>query len=228
MKHYIREEEPVAGKQPQALPEFKDINRYWDRLNKCYAAKIVPGEYYVSNGGELVTTVLGSCVSACIRDVSKNIGGMNHFMLPEAGSGGSWGSWNKTPVDVAARYGGVAMERLINSILKHGGAKERLEIKIFGGGKVLNIDSDIGQKNIDFVIAYIKAEGYKVKSMDVGGTHPRKVNYYPADGRVYVKKLLRMHNPTVQLRERAHIREIQEQPIVGDVDVFVDSKRSKE
>lgn len=228
MKNYVREEEPIPGKQPPALPEFKEINRYWDRLNKCYSAKIVPGEYYVSKGGEMVTTVLGSCVSACIRDVTTKIGGMNHFMLPEAGSGSNWGSWKETPVDAGARYGSVAMERLINSILKHGGEKNRLEIKIFGGGKVLNIDSDVGQKNIDFVLAYLKKEGYKIKSMDVGGTHPRKVNFYPGDGRVYVKKLLRMHNPTVQLRERAYIREIHDHPVSGDVDVFIDDKKSKE
>lgn len=224
MKNYIREEEPVVGRQPAALREFKDINRYWDRLNKCYAAKIVPGEFYVTEAGELVTTVLGSCVSACIRDVKAGIGGMNHFMLPEAGGGSDWGSWKETPVDAPARYGSVAMERLINSILKYGGKKETIEIKVFGGGKVLNIESDVGQRNIDFVLDYVKREGYKIKSMDVGGSHPRKVNFYPADGRVYVKKLLRMHNPTVQLRERAYFREIYNQPVVGDIDVFDESK----
>lgn len=227
MKNYIREDEPVPGKQPKAFPEFRDVNRYWDRLNQCYAAKIIPGEYYVTSEGELVTTVLGSCVSACIRDVRLNIGGMNHFMLPDAGGGKDWGSWNKTPVDAAARYGSVAMERLVNTILKHGGSKKNLEVKVFGGGRVLNIDSDVGDRNIEFVHAYLRKEGYAIKSMDVGGSHPRKVNFYPGDGRVYVKKLLRMHNPTVQLRERAYFREIYDQPVAGDVDVFVEDKTRK-
>jgi len=221
---YIREDEPIPGKQPKALAEFKDVNRYWDRLNQCYAAKIIPGEYYVSKEGELVTTVLGSCVSACVWDVKVKLGGMNHFMLPDAGSNNEWGSWNKTPVDAAARYGSVAMERLINTILKYGGRKENLEIKIFGGGRVLNIDSDVGERNIEFVENYAKKEGFTIKSRDVGGSHPRKVNFYPGDGRVYVKKLLRMHNPTVQLRERAYFREIYDQPVTGDVDVFVEKK----
>lgn len=217
---YRREPEPIPGKQPPALPEFREINRYWDRLNKCYAAKIVPGEYYVTTSGELVTTVLGSCVSACIRDVKLGIGGMNHFMLPEAGGGAEWGSWKETPVDRGARYGSVAMERLLNSIFKNGGKKETLEFKIFGGGKVLNIESDVGQRNIDFVLDYLQKDGYKVKSIDVGGSHPRKVNFYPGDGKVFVKKLLRMHNPTVQLRERAYFKEIYDKPVTGDVDVF--------
>ena len=228
MIQYIREDEPVPGMQPKALAEFRDVNRYWDRLNKCYAAKIVPGEFYVSMEGELVTTVLGSCVSACVWDTRAKIGGMNHFMLPEEGKNSEWGSWNKTPVDAAARYGSVAMERLINTILKYGGNKKHLEIKIFGGGKVLNIDSDVGDRNIEFVKNYVVKEGYTIRSMDVGGTHPRKVNFYPADGRVYVKKLLRMHNPTVQLRERAYFREIYDQPVKGDVDVFDESVRDKE
>ena len=74
----------------QSLPGFDNINRYWDRKHEMAAAKILPGEYYVTNHEEIITTVLGSCVSACVRDRVLGIGGMNHFMLPES-EGGQWG-----------------------------------------------------------------------------------------------------------------------------------------
>src|SRR5690606_1295420 len=135
---------------PPTLPGFEQITRYWDTKNNIYAAKIIQGEYYVSINNELITTVLGSCVSACIRDKKAGIGGMNHFMLP--GDKVSRDHWRSSPVSVAASYGTVAMERLINVILSHGGRRENLEAKLFGGGKVLNITTDVGKDNIEFVI----------------------------------------------------------------------------
>lgn len=81
----------APGAKPRALPGYEHINRYWDRLHDRYVAKILPGEYYVTLQGELVATVLGSCVSACIRDRKLGIGGMNHFMLPHSAKPTEWG-----------------------------------------------------------------------------------------------------------------------------------------
>jgi len=103
--------------QPE-LPGFKHINRYWDKTHDSYAAKILPGEYYVTIHDELIVTVLGSCVSACIRDKIFGIGGMNHFMLPVS-KGEDISSFNTT--GESARYGNFAMEQMINDILKNGG-----------------------------------------------------------------------------------------------------------
>lgn len=104
---------------PPALPGFEHVNRYWDVRMSLPAAKILPGEFYVSRTGEMIVTVLGSCVSACIRDRQLGIGGMNHFMLPHKGAHSTevWGS----AVSSASRYGNWAMEFLINEILKLGG-----------------------------------------------------------------------------------------------------------
>lgn len=117
------------------LSGFEGIQRYWDRERQMPAAKILPGEYYVSNQNELITTVLGSCVSACIRDPVAGIGGMNHFMLPNS----ERGNWNgkHSIASNATRYGNFAMEHMINDILKHGGERGNLEVKVFGGGKSL-------------------------------------------------------------------------------------------
>jgi len=207
------------GDMPIALRGFEHINRYWDQRHDIFAAKIKPGEYYVSVYGEMIATVLGSCISACIRDPVSGIGGMNHFMLPE-NSGHSSGAWENTAVSTEARYGNIAMERLINVIIANGGIRKNLEVKVFGGGKVLNLKTDIGGNNIDFVKKYILKEGFKIASEDVGGVYPRKVQYFPLSGRVRVKKLFRMHNETVVKRETEYIDTIRHEKITGKVDIF--------
>jgi chemotaxis protein CheD len=203
---------------PPALSGFENITRYWDTKNNIYAAKIIQGEYYVSMNNELITTVLGSCVSACIRDKKTGIGGMNHFMLP--GDKLTKDNWRSSPVSVAASYGTVAMERLINAILANGGSRENLETKLFGGGRVLNITTDVGKDNIEFVRKYLKNENIRIVAEDLGGDHPRKILYYPATGRAFVKKLFRLHNETFYARERKYINELEKQPVKPDVELF--------
>lgn len=203
---------------PLALPGFEKITRYWDTKNNMYAAKIIQGEYYVSMNNEMITTVLGSCVSACIRDKKIGIGGMNHFMLP--GDKVMKDHWRGSPVSVSASYGAVAMERLINVILAHGGSRGNLEVKLFGGGRVLDITTDVGKDNIDFARKYLVNENIKVIAEDLGGEHPRKVMYYPASGRAFVKKLLKLHNDTFFIRELNYIDDLQQQPVKPDVEIF--------
>ena len=185
MNPYIRgtRRHPLGIKPAKSLKGFEGINRYWDRENGLFTAKILPGEFYVTGQKEMVTTVLGSCVAACIRDVRTGIGGMNHFMLPitkELHHG-----WDD--VSRSTRYGNYAMEHLINEILKHGGQRSYLEVKIFGGGRILSQHTDIGASNIDFVRHYIRSEGLKLAAEDVGDIYPRKVNYFPDLGLVRVK-----------------------------------------
>src|SRR6185312_3936064 len=110
--------------------------------NQRWSVKILPGEYYVTKADETVTTVLGSCISACVRDPKLNIGGMNHFMLPEDKFRPNNGL--ETAVGTATRYGSHAMESLINDLLKLGAARDRLEIKLFGGGRILSGMTDVG------------------------------------------------------------------------------------
>jgi chemotaxis protein CheD len=204
---------------PATLTGFEAINRYWDEKHDIFAAKILPGEFYVSVSGELIITVLGSCVFACIRDRKTGIGGMNHFMLPTDIKRNP-NSWNDTPVNMQTRYGNIAMERLINVILASGGKRSNLEIKLFGGGKVLQIDTDIGGKNIDFVKQYLITEGLKIAAEDVGGIYPRKVLYFPKTGRVRVKKLISLHNETLKKREQSYIKTLGTSPIEGKIDLF--------
>jgi chemotaxis protein CheD len=204
---------------PETLPGFEGINRYWDTDRAMSAAKILPGEYYVTGQQELITTVLGSCVSACIRDRVFGIGGMNHFMLPISTDGKGWGGADDL-LSNATRYGNYAMEHMINDILKHGGHKRHLEAKIFGGGQIIENLSDVGSRNIEFVRCYLETEGIRLLNESVGDIHPRKVVYIPATGKAYVKRIKHLHNETVIEREAAYRDELVRQPVSGGVELF--------
>ncbi|RKZ80014.1 MAG: chemoreceptor glutamine deamidase CheD [Gammaproteobacteria bacterium] len=202
--------------QPSCLADFVHVNRYWDRTHKTWAAKILPGEYYVTTQpDEAVATTLGSCVSACIRDKVFGIGGMNHFMLPKNSEHTSV-DW----MDSATRYGSYAMEHLINDILKNGGNRKNLEIKLTGGGKIMTNMSDVGARNIDFVLEYLLTEQLDIVVQDLGDVYPRKVMYFPATGRLKVKRLRSLHNETLIQREQAYQRELDVQPDSGGVELF--------
>ena len=188
---------------PKALRGFSHINRYWDPVNHTFAAKILPGEYYITTEGEMITTVLGSCIAACIRDPNTGIGGMNHFMLPDYVDGGCT-EWGITGENAGARYGRFAMELLISSLVKLGARKSDLEIKLFGGGRVLKLNFDIAARNIEFIGEYMTSIGLPVRAEDLGGVCPRKVNYYPSTGSAWVRKLT-IKNRTIVEREEQYL-----------------------
>lgn len=192
-------------------------NFYFDKTFNCEAAKILPGEYYYTNKDIVIVTVLGSCVSACIRDRVSGIGGMNHFMLPE-GSGADANS----PISESARYGTYAMEVLINELLKGGARRENLEAKIFGGGNVLSgfTSINVGEKNATFVRKYLKNENIRVVGEDLNDVYPRKVYFFPRTGRVLVKKLKQMHNNTLISREESYAKKLNTNKVAGDVELF--------
>ena len=202
-----------------SIAGFEHVNRYWDWEREAIAAKILPGEYYVTRENELITTVLGSCVSACIRDKESGLGGMNHFMLPQTGSS-NLTKGNEAIVGIATRYGNYAMEHLINTILSNGGKRKNLEVKVFGGGKIIPALTDVGLKNIDFVLSYLDQEGLKVLSQDLGDIYPRKVVYFPKTGKVAMKKIQDLHNDTIIKREKQYISTLKNEPVAGDVELF--------
>lgn len=202
---------------PRTLPGFGHITRYWDEQHGMYAAKLLPGEFYVTREPETIVTVLGSCVSACVRDAVIGIGGMNHFMLP-AGSGS--GSWGAADGGASTRYGNFAMEQMINEILKNGGSRKNLEVKVTGGGKILAQMTDIGRKNISFVEDYLRMEGLRTVARDLGDIYPRKVYYTPSTGKMLVKKLRSLHNNTIVERETQYLNQLKQKPVEGSVDLF--------
>ena len=180
---------------------------------------LLEGQYHVSGDPAVVlTTTLGSCVAACLRDPIARIGGMNHFMLPEgmqpAGSATEWGE--------PARYGTHAMELLINDLLKAGAHRERLEAKLFGGGNVLKgfTQNQVGTRNAQFARDYLRAERIPLLAEDLGGIHPRKVGFFPVTGRAFVRQLPHAHDAEVAAEETAYRQRLKAAPVAGSVELF--------
>ena len=193
-------------------------NRYFDRHFDQDAVKILPGEYFATRDNTLIVTVLGSCVSVCLSDAKLKIGGMNHFLLPNDSS------VNHDILGDSARYGGYAMEILINHMLKLGARRSSLVAKIFGGGNVLRgiNATQVGQRNASFIQAYLKTERIAILASDLLENYPRKVYFFPATGKVFVRKLKALHNSTILDRESAYRLRIRNTPIMGDIELFGD------
>ena len=191
-------------------------NVYYDRHFDKEAVKILPGEYYVTTSDKLIVTVLGSCVAVCIRDKLTRCGGMNHFLLPNDGSGQSG------LLTESARYGVYAMEILINHLFKLGANKNRLEAKVFGGGNVLRglTLNNVGQRNAEFVLDYLHNEGIPILAQDLLDEYPRKVYFFPDTGKVMVRKIKSVHNTTIIDRESEYRMRVKYTTKTGDVDLF--------
>ena len=177
------------------------------------AVKVLPGEYFVDSDDILVMTTLGSCIAACLWDRRARVGGLNHFMLPQ-GTGDSAAN---------GRYGAYAMELLINQMVQRGATRASLEAKVFGGGQVIaGMDNmNIGERNTEFVLDYLKTERIPVVSKDVLDIYPRKVCFLPASGRAMVKRLAPTRAAALQAQERAAARLVaQDTGGGGSVDLF--------
>lgn len=204
---------PSGFKERRAPDDyFGGSRRYFDNALKATVVNVHAGDCFVTDKpDEIAATVLGSCISACIRDPVIRVGGMNHFLLP-----------GNTQAQDSMRFGAYAMEKLINEILKRGGRRERLEIKLFGGGNVIASSALIGTKNIQFAHEYLAMEELRVVSEDVGGTWPRKVRYIPYSGRAQVLKLRRDEDrKNIQKEEASYSKNIATPTTsTGDVELF--------
>lgn len=192
----------------------KSSHHYVHNSNKKWTTKVMPGEFYVTSKDEMLVTVLGSCISACIYDHISGTGGMNHFMLPHSTTG-KWAGDS-----LATRYGNFAMEHLINELLKLGAIKKNLRAKIFGGADLIETTRyTVGAENIKFVHEYLKLEGIKIMHEDLGENCSRKVYFTPYDGETSVKRI-NLNNNTVIEREARYEIELERTKIDNDVELF--------
>lgn len=151
---------------------------------------VVQGEFRVSQSkGVVFSTVLGSCVAACIYDVENGIGGLNHFLLPGDDVEGR----------VELKYGSMAMELLINELLKCGAKRPNLYVKLYGGARLSAGLSDIGEKNISFARQYVKREGFPIVDECLGGAQARRIHFYPTSGQVNISLVAPSNAPTEQV-----------------------------
>jgi len=184
-------------------PQFASSFYFDQRLN-IDAVKLLPGEYFVTTRDIVLSTVLGSCVSACLYDQQSKIGGMNHFMLPNTENSSSFPS-------ECARFGGYAMSILIRELLKNGARRQNLVAKVFGGGNVqpAMVTSMIGSQNAGFVKKYLAEQEIPILAEDLEGFYPRKLHFFPKSGRVLLKKLYVSRNSTIAEREQSYSRLLQ-------------------
>ena len=184
---------------------------YYDAHFKNNAVKVLPGEFFVHADDILVMTTLGSCIAACLWDRERRVGGLNHFMLPEAGGAANSG-----------RYGAFAMELLVNELMKLGASRATMEAKVFGGGAVIGgMNSlNVGERNTRFVLEYLKTERIAVVSKDVLDVYPRKVCFLPASGKAMVKRLATTNSDTLAAQELAAQKAQMSSGAGGSIDLF--------
>jgi len=157
---------------------------------------VVQGHHaIVDEEGVVLSTILGSCVAACLRDPVARVGGMNHFLLPGDGASGGEGM----------KYGVNAMELLINGLLQRGAARARLEAKLFGGANVISTLSNIGAQNAAFARRFLTTEAIKVVGESLGGDRARRVRYWPCTGRA-----------SQMLLDRVDVFNVERKPIVPE------------
>ena len=136
---------------------------------------VIQGEFFVTDEPDLVlTTILGSCVAACMRDPVAGVGGMNHFLLPGD---------DARPGEGGLRYGVQAMELLVNGLLRHGARRDRLEAKLFGGARLIDGLTDVGDQNAAFGERFLRDEGIRFEGGSLRGDRARRVQFWPVSGR---------------------------------------------
>ncbi len=177
------------------------MKRFYSEKYKKNVIMLSSGEYFVSKNGEILHTVLGSCIAVCIYDTKKKIGGMNHYLLP--------GMIHPDEIltSEAGRYGMYAMELLIGELIKYGARRENLAAKIFGGGNVLKFrrcDGNVTVSNIRFAKKFLELEGIPVKSKDMGGYTGRKILFFTDTAKVLLKRFDVDENQKLFDKERTY------------------------
>jgi len=171
-----------------------NVNRFHDDATGMDIIQVMPGTLYVTGIGECITTILGSCVSVCLRDPINNIGGLNHFMLPGV----------QTELDRSTEsnnYGRYAMTQLIEKMEALGARPNQCEAKIFGGGCMFPNEQEIGARNIEFTCEYLENLNIEVTSKDVGLFYSRRIRFFTDTGKVMVKRLRSLHNKQISRQE---------------------------
>lgn len=184
---------------------------FFDHHFQHNAVKVLPGEYFVAHENMIIMTVLGSCIAACLWDSRAHLGGMNHFMLPEGSS-----------AELSGRYGSYAMELLINEMQKHGARRETMQAKIFGGAQVMHTFTtmNVGERNTEFVINYLRTERIPIVSDDVLDICPRKVVFFPVTGKAMVKRLAHARPDILAQDRRGNAVTVAQTTAGGSVDLF--------
>jgi len=174
------------------------------------------GECYASKDGSIIVTILGSCVAACLFDPVNRIGGMNHILMP--------GRADIKHFDEPTRYSINAMELLINRMMDLGGDRDKIVAKVFGGAHLIptiSKENMMGEKNVSFTLEFLKREGIRVISRDVGGTDARKIFFHTNTGDVFLRRIPSTYQNWMIKKESLELKRIQKiAHLPGEVTFF--------
>jgi chemotaxis protein CheD len=197
---------------PAPLAGYEGINRHWNPKFQAPLARILPGEIYVTKEDEHISTLLGSCISVCMRDKLTGVGGMNHFMLPTKPTHNARSDEN---------YGMYAIELLINGIIKNGGKRHNLECRIFGGGDVIsNISHRVGANNLAFTLNFLRNEKIPILSKNTGAKTAQMVYYHPLSGNAYAIQPGKEEASQVKKLEKTYLNKINKDMERDDITYF--------
>jgi len=202
-----------------AKHEVTTADGFFDHTLGVHVVSVIAGGYNWSKSSKVAfSTMLGSCMAVCAYDPHIGIGGMNHFLLPEAPEN----DVGDEPFSSSFRYGSAAIETLLNALYSHGAAKNGMQIKIFGGGKVLQgVSKNIGQKNIDFTRRFFQRENLRINSENVGGEFGRRVIFFPRNGKVLLRALGETQDIKQIAQEEASVlRKVSGKEVESDVELF--------
>ncbi len=177
-----------------------------DPINVTGAHTVLQGEFAASTDPACaLNTVLGSCVSVCLHDPDAQMGGMNHFLLPDG---------DASSVD-GVIFGLHSMELLINGLLRNGAVRSKLQAKLFGGASMISGLSNIGERNVAFAHQFLKDEGFPIIAEDTGGRRGRRLRYWPASGRVQMRYM-----QVAETEEIQEVRPVKPVKPSSDVELF--------
>jgi chemotaxis protein CheD len=194
--------QPADTELPPIDPQFEGVTRYVDPYTGCATAKLLPGQFFVGGERDCITTVVGACLTVCLYDASAGFGGMLQLLLPAPA--GRTGTMAAPGFDAVEREAFVRMEALVTSIERAGGRRERVAAKLFGAAVIDPEMSESARETLRLVRDYLRTANIREESADTGLLQARKVMFYPAEGRVRLKKLGDLPNDTLPRREREY------------------------
>lgn len=137
------------------------------------------GEMSAAAAGEVLRTLLGSCVGLALHDREKKVGGLAHIVLPES----------RGTEDRPGKYVNTAIPTLIEEIEKLVKGDLTLRAKIAGGATMFSTDAtaSIGRQNINKCEEVLSRLGIPIVARHCGGEHGRRMSLDAASGNVVVE-----------------------------------------
>ena len=193
---------PADTVLPPIDPLFEGVTRYVDPWTGCATAKLLPGQFFVGGARDCITTVVGACLTVCLYDPEAGCGGMLQVLLPAPERRAITAT--DAGFDATEREAFVRMEALAAAIERAGGRRECMVAKLFGAAVIDADMSESARETLRLVRDYLRTANIREESADTGLLQARKIMFWPAEGRVRLKKLGELPNDTLPRREREY------------------------